>query len=402
MSARRRLVALCAVLAAGLAFAPFRPLTVTLLVLLAIVTVHEFGHFAMARVCKVGASEFSVGFGPEVAGSSGAKTGTRLVLRAVPLGGFVRIDGMEDNLVEGAPSAAAPDRPAPDTPTPERLRFSQVSATRRFLIAVAGPAANVLSAVVLLMVVFMIAGRDEVTGGLVPADGSPAALAGLLAGDVLVAVDGSPASFDDLAGFAAASGESGAASVFSVRGVDGAVRDVAIVPVWREDRFVFGVSPEVQNRRMPAHEALPHAGYVTGQLVVRGVASFADLASAAVALPVALVSGPGEDDARMLSPVGAARLASESSQELGWRAPVGLVASASVFIALFNLLPFPPLDGAHAAIAVYEGVGSRLRRRRVRVDPALLRPVTALVVSLVLALGVGTLILDILQPVTLP
>ena len=51
-----------------------------------------------------------------------------------------------------------------------------------------------------------------------------------------------------------------------------------------------------------------------------------------------------------------------------WWVLLGLLASINVFVALFNLLPLPPLDGGHAAVAIYEGIASKVRGRRVRVD----------------------------------
>ena len=78
-----------------------------------------------------------------------------------------------------------------------------------------------------------------------------------------------------------------------------------------------------------------------------------------------------------------------------WWVVLGLLASINVFVALFNLLPLPPLDGGHAAVALYEGVASHVRGRRIRVDYQKLMPVAAAVVVVILIFGLSTIYLDL-------
>ncbi|MBK5289004.1 MAG: site-2 protease family protein, partial [Acidimicrobiia bacterium] len=78
-----------------------------------------------------------------------------------------------------------------------------------------------------------------------------------------------------------------------------------------------------------------------------------------------------------------------------WWVLLGLLAAINVFVALFNLLPLPPLDGGHAAVAIYEGIASKVRGRRVRADYQKLMPVMAVVVVVILMFGLSTLYLDI-------
>lgn len=110
-------------------------------------------------------------------------------------------------------------------------------------------------------------------------------------------------------------------------------------------------------------------------------------------------SAPSED--RVISILGVVRLGSQAAQA----DPVtllGLVAIVNIFLGLFNLVPLPPLDGGHAAVATYEAVRGRLRGRAYRVDMAKLMPVTYVVVFLLMGLGISSLYVDAVSPVPNP
>ena len=78
-----------------------------------------------------------------------------------------------------------------------------------------------------------------------------------------------------------------------------------------------------------------------------------------------------------------------------WWILLFLLAAINVFVALFNLIPLPPLDGGHAAVAIYEGVASKLRGRRVQVDYQKILPVAAIVVVVIVMFGLSTMYLDL-------
>ena len=140
-----------------------------------LIVVHEFGHFLAARACGVKVLRFSVGFGRVVASRRAGRDGTEWALSAFPLGGYVKM------LDEREGEVAAADRPR---------AFNRQSVWRRFAIVVAGPVANFLLAIVLYWFVFLIGvpGMKPVVG---PVDaGSPASLARLVPGDVLLKVGG--------------------------------------------------------------------------------------------------------------------------------------------------------------------------------------------------------------------
>ena len=122
-----------------------------LVVLTVLVFIHELGHFAVARWCKVRVEVFSIGFGPELFGWTD-RTGTRLKFSWLPLGGYVRMFGQDENVIEGEAS-----RPMSDA---ERgVSFKHKTVGQRMAIVFAGPAANYLFAFVLLVALYASVGK---------------------------------------------------------------------------------------------------------------------------------------------------------------------------------------------------------------------------------------------------
>ncbi len=146
-----------------------------------LVTVHEFGHFWVARRCGVKVIRFSIGFGKAIKTWVG-KDGVEYVIAPIPLGGYVKMWGQEDTTVAKADDVAIGDR---------HESFAYKPLWQRMAIVAAGPAANFI----LAAVVFWIINLSFGISGIAPVihtvlDDSPAQEAGLLAGDEIVAVDG--------------------------------------------------------------------------------------------------------------------------------------------------------------------------------------------------------------------
>src|SRR5215469_396827 len=144
-----------------------------------LILVHEFGHFIVARLAGVGVERFSVGFGKVIWRYRGKET--EYCLSAVPLGGYVKMMGDDENPLEGGGSGVVD----------AARSFNTKPLAARFLIVFAGPAMNCVLAMVIFAAVFMILGRPvspAVVGRVV--EGGPAAQAGLRTFDRVVAVDG--------------------------------------------------------------------------------------------------------------------------------------------------------------------------------------------------------------------
>lgn len=140
-----------------------------------LVTVHEFGHFWVARRLGFKVLRFSVGFGPALWRSRPDRDGTEYVLAAIPLGGYVKL---------------LDEREAPVPSADLERAFNRRPPWQRILVLLAGPGINILFAILMLWAVLAISGRTESRPevGYVKA-GSVAAVAGLASGDLVVAVN---------------------------------------------------------------------------------------------------------------------------------------------------------------------------------------------------------------------
>jgi regulator of sigma E protease len=146
-----------------------------------LILIHELGHFIVARVTGVGVERFSIGFGPVLLRWRGRET--EYCLSAIPMGGYVKMMGEESPLEGGG--GAIPFDPAKS--------FAGKPLPVRFLIVFAGPAMNFVLAALIFSVVLATVGRPvwpPAVGRV--ADGSPAAAAGLMTGDVVTRVNGRP------------------------------------------------------------------------------------------------------------------------------------------------------------------------------------------------------------------
>lgn len=147
-----------------------------LVALLILVSIHEFGHFYVARRCGVKVHRFSIGFG-KVLCSWRDKQGTEYALAALPLGGYVKmLDEREGNVA----------------PEERHLAFNNKTVWQRIAIVAAGPLANFLLAILLFWVLLLQGQRDLIPIIDSVAPGSIAAQAGLEKGQEIVSVDGEP------------------------------------------------------------------------------------------------------------------------------------------------------------------------------------------------------------------
>jgi regulator of sigma E protease len=324
-----------------------------LFVLTIVVFVHEMGHYLVGRWCGIGVREFSVGFGPELAGFNDRR-GTRWKLSAIPLGGYVKFVGdmsvTSDPTSQEAQGLSAEER---------RVAFHVQPVWKRALTVFAGPAFNFLLTIAVFAVMFSIYGRT-VTEPMVAEvrPDTPAAEAGFLPGDRFVSVDGRRVTtFADVQRLV--SGRAGDSIAFVMARGEGEVTLIATPELVEQtdalgNTIRLGIIGVVNNQEVgqPRHivygpgesvaEAVKETGYIiarTGQFLKRFAAG-------------------REDRCQLGGPVRIADMAGKAAS-LGFEWVVQLIAILSVGIGILNLLPIPPLDGGHLA---FYGVEAVMRR----------------------------------------
>lgn len=302
-----------------------------------LVAFHELGHYAAARLLGMKVLRYSIGFFRPILSWTSKRTGIAYQVGAVPLGGFVQVKGMnpfEEGAFEDADS------------------YQTQAAWRRAAVVAAGPVANFALAFVALAVLFAVGNPvevDEARIGLV-SKGGPADRAGLEADDRVLEVDGEEvATWGELAARLHASPGKRLALLVER---DGARRTVPVTPEERGGVGLIGIGQPTTTVRLPVHEAI--------------AASFSKCVGAVGGTVAAFASWISDDDTTMtpIGPVGIVRIAA-TSLDVGLARFVAFAAYLSLMLFLFNLFPFPALDGGRLLVLLGEAVARRRLDRRV-------------------------------------
>ena len=334
---------------------PFTPLFILLFLFMlsVLVAAHEYGHFIVARLFKMDVEEFAIGFGKPY-WTYMRKKGTEYNLRPLPLGGFVRIkgmqpedDGSEVNIENG---------------------FYSKPPLARFLVLLAGPVFSILAGLAILIPLHSMHGRKVLgtTIGSVKED-TPAYAAGLRPNDRLTFIDGVPVltmydvmvNIRDKAGREVVIQADRAGTPLTIR----VVPKLTAEPVpYAEDEFRESTRDRVQARigMAPSLSQTVTLKVPIGQAVTD-----------ALMWPVDMVKGlvktfmrPATIKDNMGGPVAIATQSFAAAKD-GWDTFVQLAALLSISLGIFNLLPFGPLDGGQMLMAFAEMLrrGKRLSIR---------------------------------------
>ena len=348
---------------------------------------HELGHFVSARRSGMKVTQFYMGFGPRVWSTKRGEV--EFGVRALPIGAFVRIVGM-NNLDEC-------------DPVDEPRAYRQQSFPKRIFVITAGSVMHMIIAAILFIGVYATAGRFGNTKELLvfsaPASGSPAEEIGLQDGDQILAINETEiTSRSELI-----------AAIVSYK--PGDVVDVKI----QRDGLVFSRQAKLISN--PANPQIAFLGVSTDSYkyvrqdifsaVGYGLADVVTTARASVAgvfvviNPANIISNVVADEpdplTRPTTVVGASQVGGEIGRSEGLKGILILLASVNVFVGVFNMLPLLPFDGGHAAIATYERFRSR-RGRVYRADVGKMVPVATTVVALLVMLLFAGLYLDVTSP----
>ncbi|MEL7041916.1 MAG: M50 family metallopeptidase [Pseudomonadota bacterium] len=335
-----------------------------------VVIIHELGHYWAGRYYGAAVESFSVGFGKPIVERKD-KNGTRWRINWIPLGGFVKFVG----------ESQLPNDVGKIEQGPIGKTYPQLSVGARSVVAMAGPAANFVLAVVLFAIFFAFRGVAEYDiYAYSVADDYPAAAAGMIQGDVIKAVDGEPIrQIEDM--IVITSMSSGRALPFEIER-DGSPMTLTITPR-REIRpnQLQQIVPQGTIGIVPAPVAESYEFRRFGPItsIGKGIAKTGETIELTVYMlgriitgkePLALMSGPvaiGDAGRRIVNqtlgqdttPL-ASRLAA-----LAWTT-LHLCAAISIGIGFFNLLPLPVLDGGHLVFNAYEAATGKALPEKVQ------------------------------------
>jgi regulator of sigma E protease len=314
-----------------------------------LILAHEVGHFAVAKRLGVRVLRFSVGFGPVVLARRRGET--EYALSAVPMGGYVKMLGEED---EEEPGALA---------EPERAFLTQ-SLGRRAAIVFAGPAMNFVFAFVVYALLFAAVGVELPSnaprvGGVTP--GLPAEQVGLQGGDVIVAVNEKPIETWEALSRTIVASHGERLRLTVERG--GRRFETQITPALHENRTIFGESAG-QTYRIGIEAS--HEWSRVGPVRAVGFAAQQTWNASVVVLKGLVLMLRGRVPLGELGgPIAIARAAGQQARA-GARHFVSMLAFLSINLAVLNLLPIPALDGGHLAFFALEGLLRRPLRPRHR------------------------------------
>ena len=371
--------------------------------LVALVFIHELGHFSVALAVKMRPRSFYIGFPPAVVKVE--RRGIEYGIGAIPLGGFVRIPGMHRPAARDLQAMLAPAIEEDSSLAPAVLRVRRaldaedyaaaraayaeleqqvtaatLSATarrtatrglrdveegtdseaywrapawKRIAVIGAGPAANVLAAFLILFAVSVSGGAPSNLASPTIASvdsGTPAARAGLRSGDRVVAVDGTPTA--TYVAFSRLIGASDGRPVTLTVVRDG--KRVVLTPertIRRDGRWILGFVVAQQLVRYPVGKSASSAA-----TDLWGITSGTVTGLAAIFRP--------HSDAQLTTVVGISRV-SESALRMGVSWYLRILAFVSMSLALLNLVPILPLDGGHILFTIIESVRRRALAREI-------------------------------------
>lgn len=303
-----------------------------LILLSLIVSIHEFGHYIVARLCGINIVEFSVGFGPKIFGWK--RKGIQYSLRWIPLGGYCSFGDDEE------------DKPLPNA-------FNRAPVWKRFLTLIAGPGMNFLLAfvacIVLLSNFYYAELQPRITGiGI----GTPAESAGLALGDVVTKINGADVSYDG----------AGVETVREIIRRDGLNAPLELTVNRDGEELLLYLTPELLSVDEATGQGTLQIGvnfggrYYSFPEAVRD--SFGTMAQTTSALLDALkdLIFRGEGMEEMSGTVGTVVLMSDMMQDSQLQAAVYLTVFISLNLGVINLLPLPALDGGRLLLLLLEAI----------------------------------------------
>ncbi|KXZ39807.1 regulator of sigma E protease [Alkalithermobacter thermoalcaliphilus JW-YL-7 = DSM 7308] len=289
---------------------------VSFLVFGVIVFFHELGHFAIAKMVGVKVYEFAIGMGPKLFSYRGYET--EYTIRALPLGGYVRMEGEEES-------------------SDDPKSFSNKSVLERISIILAGPVMNFVLAVILFMIIFINTGipttivKDTIQN-------LPAQQAGIMPGDRIVEINNSKVkTWDDVVKEINFS-EGKQINIKVER--DKSLYTYIVKPVQEEGRIIIGILPKQERNILLSFKySVYRVYYILSDMLNFLFRTITGKASAT----------------EVTGPVGILNLVGQAAQ-VGMLNVIYLASIISINLGLLNLLPIPALDGSRILFLIVEGI----------------------------------------------
>ena len=288
----------------------------SLFVFLIVILVHEFGHFIVAKLNNIRVNEFSIGMGPKLLSKQGEET--FYTLRALPIGGYVALEGEDDE-------------------SDDPRSFNRAHPLKRIAVLFAGAFMNFLLAIILFSFILLIVGSPSdstVIGDIM--ENSPAVKSSLEVGDRIINIDNNPIeSWNDISKVINESKKDELIIEFER---NGETLNTTINPVNDGGNYIIGITPVYEKN---IGSAISSAFTNTKTVILQVYEFIGNLITGQ-----ANISG-------LSGPVGIVRMIGSSSQQ-GIFTLLTLAAIISANLGAFNLLPFPALDGGTIFITFIE------------------------------------------------
>ncbi len=360
-------------------------------ILLAMVTIHEFGHYIAGKLLGFRINEFAVGFGPAIFKKRSKKTGELFALRCIPLGGYCAFDGEDEGDEPTEKEAEATEEPFEETavkteneggmvatteassvedyPEPTGARFNDQAPWKRIIVLLAGATMNYLLALCLIILMFATVGRplyevvekpvdSEFSGVVLPVEGKDP----LAVGDVILEVDGQ--------------------SVYLITDYIGALDEkkageeisLTVLREGKEKTVWIALAQNADFKNMNDTSTLLNAMGIYGLRTTSERQGFFQTIGHSVVYSVKiggtilrslgeLLTGKLGMDA-VGGPVTTIKVTSQVAAS-GFASFLNIASFIGVNLAVFNLLPIPALDGCKVIFCIIEWIRKKPVNRKV-------------------------------------
>lgn len=290
-----------------------------------LVIVHEAGHFFVAKSVGIKVNEFAIGMGPVIFKKQ--KGETEYSLRAIPLGGYVKMEGEDEE-------------------SSDERSFNSKPAIAKILVLVAGSAMNFIFAIFIIIGLFTFSGfpsNDNIIGDVIA--GNPAEKTGIQSGDEIINIEGIEINtWEDIVGAITESTEQ--QMLITVKR-DGEIKEFKTNIIVESDRRMIGIQPVKE--------------YSFTRAIVEGTKYSFMLVGAMLSFFVTLFKGQASSN-DVVGPVGIIHLVGEAAR-MGIVYVANFTAMISMNLAVINLLPFPALDGGRLLLIIAQSITGK------KIDP---------------------------------